>query len=67
MALEHYVAAASDLQRLLQLAGSSKDAALRLRSAQASARLQGGAGPNHYLLLGVQQHAPLADVKAAYK
>jgi DnaJ-class molecular chaperone len=67
MAVEHYTAAVTDLQRLLALSGSSKDVAARLRSAQVAQRSQGSAGPNHYLLLGVQQHATSAEIKAAYK
>lgn len=71
LALELYAPAVADLQRLLELsAGGSaagKDAAARLRTAQACQRAQGSGGPNHYLLLGVPPHASAADVKAAYK
>lgn len=67
MALDYHAAAVADLQRTLELTSSSKDVVGRLRAAQASLRTQGSAGPNYYLLLGLQPHASAADVKAAYK
>lgn len=69
MAIQHYSAAVADLQKLLEhaAAGSSKDVAARLASAQAKQRTHGSVGPNHYLILGLDAGASAAEVKAAYK
>jgi hypothetical protein len=81
LALEDYSGAISDLKRLMELGGSSKEVALKLKEAQqrlqdashSSTTTAAGAicvkvVPNHYLVLGLQQHSASAvDVKAAYK
>jgi hypothetical protein len=69
MAIQHYNAAVADLQVLLEQseAGSSKEVAARLASAQAKQRNYGTLGPNHYVILGLEAGATAADVKAAYK
>lgn len=69
MAIQHYSAAVADLQALLEQseAGSSKEVAARLASAQAKQRNHGSVGPNHYVILGLEAGATAAEVKAAYK
>jgi len=68
MAVQHYSAAAADLQKLVEQSGSSSsEVAARLASAQAKQKLHGSVGPNHYLILGLEAGASSAEVKAAFK
>lgn len=67
MAIEDFGSAVADLQRLVELNSSSREAAQKLKDVQQKQRAQGTAGPNYYLVLGLQQGCSTADVKAAYK
>lgn len=67
MAVQHYSAAAADLQKLVEQSGSSSEVAARLASAQVKQKLHGSVGPNHYLILGLEAGASSAEVKAAFK
>lgn len=67
MAIDDYGSAVADLQRLVGLNSSSREAAQKLKDSQHKQRVQGTAGPNYYTVLGLQPGCSTAEVKAAYK
>lgn len=67
MAIDDYSSAVADLQRLVELNSNSREAAQKLKDAQHKQRMHGTAGPNYYLVLGLQSGCSTSEVKAAYK